>query len=99
TLLIVSGLFVLLRGFFDVPAGILEGAALLVGAAVCTALAIAGDTIQDLKAGNILGARPRSQQIGQLVGVVAAALVLAPVLELLETAYGFGAPTAEHPNP
>lgn len=99
TLLIVSGLFVLLRGFLDVPAGVLEGAALLVGAAVCTALAIAGDTIQDLKAGTILGARPRSQQIGQLVGVVAAALVLAPVLELLETAYGFGAPTAAHPNP
>lgn len=99
TLLIVSALFVLIRSFFDVRTELLEGAALLVGAAVCTALAIAGDTIQDLKAGTILGARPRSQQIAQLVGVVAAALVLAPVLELLETAYGFGAPTVDHPNP
>lgn len=99
TLLLVSGLFVLVRGWFGIPGPILEGAALLVGAAVCTALAIAGDTIQDLKAGTILGAHPRSQQIAQLVGVVAAALVLAPVLELLETAYGFGAPTASHPSP
>lgn len=99
TLLLVSGIFVLSRTLFGAQASMLEGAALLVGAAVCTALAIAGDTIQDLKAGSILGARPRNQQIAQLLGVVCSALVLGPVLELLETAYGFGAPTQAHPNP
>jgi putative OPT family oligopeptide transporter len=74
-------------------------AALVVAGAICTALAIAGDTIQDLKAGHVLGALPKNQQIGQLVGVLAAALVLGPVLSLLLEAYGFGAVTPEHPAP
>lgn len=73
-------------------------AAILIGAVVCCAAAIAGDNMQDLKAGHILGATPRNQQIMQMVGVVAAALVLPLVLQLLNTAYGFGAATAEHPD-
>lgn len=99
TLLLVSGLLVVLRPVLGVSIPVLEGAALLAGAAVCTALAIAGDTIQDLKAGSLLGARPRNQQIAQLLGVVCSALVLGPVLGLLESAYGFGVPTSAHPNP
>jgi len=74
-------------------------AALVVAGAICSALAIAGDTIQDLKAGQLLGAFPKNQQIGQLVGVTAAALVLGPVLSLLLEAYGFGAATPDHPAP
>ena len=73
-------------------------AAILIGAVVCTAAAIAGDNMQDLKAGNILGATPRKQQIMQMVGVVSAALVLPLVLQLLNTAYGFGPATAEKPD-
>jgi putative OPT family oligopeptide transporter len=73
-------------------------AAILVGSIVCTAAAIGGDTIQDLKAGALLGATPASQQIMQLVGVGAGALCLGPVLELLLGAYGFGAPTAHFPH-
>ena len=73
-------------------------AAIMIGAVVCCAAAIAGDNMQDLKAGNILGATPRKQQIMQMVGVVSAALVLPLVLQLLLTAYGFGPATPEQPD-
>tara|TARA_R110002096_G_scaffold171490_1_gene344345 strand:+ start:26466 stop:28484 length:2019 start_codon:yes stop_codon:yes gene_type:complete len=71
--------------------------ALLVGSVVCCASAIAGDNMQDLKAGQIVGATPYKQQIMQIVGVAAAALVLAPILQLLLTAYGIG-DVGGHPN-
>jgi putative OPT family oligopeptide transporter len=73
-------------------------AAIMIGAVVCCAAAIAGDNMQDLKAGNILGATPRKQQIMQMVGVISAALVLPLVLQLLLTGYGFGVPTAAQPD-
>ena len=73
-------------------------AAILIGAVVCCAAAIAGDNMQDLKAGHILGATPQKQQIMQVVGVVSAALVMPLVLQLLMDAYGFGPATAAHPD-
>jgi putative OPT family oligopeptide transporter len=74
-------------------------AAVFIGATVACAAAIAGDNMQDLKAGRLLGATPYKQQIMQMVGVVASAFVMAPVLKLLMQAYGIGAPTAEHAQP
>jgi putative OPT family oligopeptide transporter len=74
-------------------------AAILIGATVACAAAIAGDNMQDLKAGRLVGATPYKQQIMQLVGVIAAAMVIAPVLTLLLKAYGIGIPTAAHPDP
>lgn len=73
-------------------------AAIMVGAVVCCAAAIAGDNMQDLKAGHILGATPFRQQMMQMVGVVSAALVLPLVLQLLMTGYGFGPVTEAHPD-
>jgi putative OPT family oligopeptide transporter len=73
-------------------------AAILIGAVVCCAAAIAGDNMQDLKAGHILGATPFKQQIMQMVGVVSAAFTIPLVLQLLNTAYGFGPVTPEHPD-
>lgn len=73
-------------------------AAIMVGAVVCCAAAIAGDNLQDLKAGYLVGATPWRQQVMQGVGVLAAVLVMAPILNLLLQAYGIGAPTAEQPN-
>jgi len=73
-------------------------AAILIGAVVCCAAAIAGDNMQDLKAGHILGATPQNQQIMQMVGVVSAALVMPLVLQLLLTAYGFGPATDALPD-
>ncbi len=71
---------------------------IIVGSVVCTAAAIGGDNVQDLKAGHILGASPVRQQIMQLGGVLAAALVLGPVLQVLSDSYGFGQPSALHPR-
>ncbi len=65
-------------------------AAILVGGLVACAAAIAGDNMQDLKAGQIVGATPYKQQIMQIIGVVSAAVVLAPILSLLFNAYGLG---------
>jgi putative OPT family oligopeptide transporter len=64
-------------------------AAIIIGSVVCCAAAIAGDNMQDLKAGYIVGATPWKQQLMQIVGAVSAAFVLAPVLILLQKAYGF----------
>jgi putative OPT family oligopeptide transporter len=64
-------------------------AAIIIGAVVCCAAAIAGDNMQDLKAGYILGATPWRQQVMQMIGTFSSALVLAPVLMLLYNAYGF----------
>jgi putative OPT family oligopeptide transporter len=66
---------------------------------VCCAAAVAGDNLQDLKAGQIVGATPWRQQAMLAVGAVSCAFVMAPVLNLLEKAYGIGVPTADHSNP
>ena len=94
TILLTSLLLLAIGGEEAVgPAG-----AIMVGAVVCCAAAIGGDNLQDLKAGYLLGATPWRQQLAQCLGVVAAVLVIAPILNLLLTAYGIGAPTDDHPN-
>lgn len=72
-------------------------AALAVGSVICIIAALAGDTSQDLKAGYLLGATPRKQQIGELIGVMAAAVAIGGVLYLLNMAWGYG--SAELPAP
>ncbi len=74
-------------------------AAIMIGAVVCCAAAVGGDNLQDLKCGQIVGATPWRQQVMLAIGAVSCALVMAPVLNLLNTAYGIGAPTAAHPTP
>ena len=64
--------------------------AVLIGGVVCCAAAIGGDNLQDLKTGQLVGATPWKQQVMQVVGVLAAAVVMAPLLSLLLNAYGIG---------
>ena len=64
--------------------------AIAIGSIICIVSAIAGDTSQDLKTGYILGATPKKQQIGEILGVVAAALAIGGTLYLLNSAWGFG---------
>ena len=70
TLLGTSVIFWLL-GWTD-TAG--KATALMVGTVVCIASSIAGDTSQDLKTGFLLGATPKKQQIGELIGVLTSAV-------------------------
>jgi putative OPT family oligopeptide transporter len=74
-------------------------AAVLIGAVVCCAACVAGDNLQDLKAGYIVGATPWRQQVMLAVGSISCALVMAPTLNLLNNAYGIGVPSDAHPNP
>ncbi len=74
-------------------------AAIFVGAMVACAAAIGGDNMQDLKAGYLLGATPWKQQVMQIIGVITAAFILAPVLIIIVNAYGIGVPTEAHPDP
>jgi putative OPT family oligopeptide transporter len=65
-------------------------AAIAIGSIICIVAAISGDTSQDLKTGYILGATPKKQQIGEVIGVVASALAIGGTLYLLDSAWGFG---------
>jgi putative OPT family oligopeptide transporter len=74
-------------------------AAVMIGAVVCCAACIAGDNLQDLKCGYIVGATPWRQQVMLAIGAASSALVMAPVLNLLADAYGIGVATDAHPKP
>jgi putative OPT family oligopeptide transporter len=73
-------------------------AALSIGAVVAIAASIAGDTSQDLKTGFLLGATPRRQQTGELIGVLTAAFFISASILALERAYGFGSPELPAPQ-
>ena len=64
--------------------------AIAIGSVICIIAAMAGDTSQDLKTGHILGATPKKQQIGELIGAVVSAVTIGGVLVLLDSAWGFG---------
>ena len=64
--------------------------AISIGTVICIVAAMAGDTSQDLKTGYIVGATPRLQQIGELIGAIVAAFAIGGVMYLLNAAWGFG---------
>lgn len=64
--------------------------AICIGGIICVIAAIAGDCSQDLKTGFILGATPKKQQIGEIIGVIASAAVIGFVLYLMNAAWEFG---------
>ncbi len=96
TILFAALILVLLLGR-DSPIGAV--AAIMIGAVVCCAACIGGDNLQDLKAGYIVGATPWKQQVMLAIGAVSSALVMAPVLNILDKAYGIGVVSEAHPNP
>jgi putative OPT family oligopeptide transporter len=73
--------------------------ALFVTAILLCAATIANDNLQDLKTGQLVGATPWKQQVALMLGVLGGAITVPPVLDLLNTAYGFGAASAAHPSP
>jgi len=93
SLLGTAGIF-LIMGWTDLTG---KAAALTVGCVVAIAASIAGDTSQDLKTGYLLGATPRRQQVGELVGVLTSATFVCLSVLLLAKTFGFG--TEELPAP
>ena len=89
--LITAGLLIVLG--YKGEAGVL--ATLGVAGVVCCAACTSGDICQDLKIGHILGATPRSLQIGEVLGTLIPAFIVAPTLTLLHKGYGIGTPARE----
>src|SRR5450631_2268388 len=81
-----------LRGSYGIAA------VLGVAAVVCVSSAVAGEMLQDLKAGHILGGTPAKMQIGDLLGIVVASLVLFFPIAILAKAYTFGSPALPAPQ-
>ena len=86
SLLGTAGIF-LVMGWTDMTG---KAAALTVGCVVAIAASIAGDTSQDLKTGYLLGATPRRQQTGELIGVLTSATFVCLSVLLLAETFGFG---------
>jgi len=94
---IVSALILLqLMGNEGIAATLGPIAVIYLAGLICSAAAIAGDNMQDLKCGHVVGATPWRQQVFQVIGVVAAAVVIPLILQLLDNQYGIGRPS---PNP
>jgi putative OPT family oligopeptide transporter len=68
----------------------LAASVVMIGGIVACSAALSCDNLQDLKAGYVLGATPWRQQVALMIGVVAGALVIAPILQILYEAYGLG---------
>lgn len=85
--LLISTLLLKLTGNVGAPGMV---GAIAIGSVICIIAAMAGDTSQDLKTGFLLGATPKKQQIGEIIGTVASAFTIGLVMLLLDKAWGFG---------
>ncbi|MBS6545772.1 MAG: oligopeptide transporter, OPT family [Butyricicoccus pullicaecorum] len=65
-------------------------AAITIGSLICIIAAIAGDTSQDLKTGFLVGATPKKQQMGEIIGCIISALAVGGILYLLSAAWTYG---------
>jgi putative OPT family oligopeptide transporter len=74
------------------------GIAILIAAVICCAAAISGDVLQSMACGQMVGATPRNQQIAEMIGVLAAAPILAFVVQALDKAYHIGSPDLAAPQ-
>ncbi len=74
------------------------GVAILIAAVICCAAAISGDVLQSMTCGQMIGATPKNQQIAELIGVLAAAPILALVVQALDQAYTIGSTNLPAPQ-
>jgi putative OPT family oligopeptide transporter len=93
-LLAVATMLALMR----VPASIGPRLAIMAGAVVCTAAAMAGDSLHDLATGFHVGATPRALEIAVLAGAIISAFVMAPILNLLIRGYGIAGTASAGPH-
>ena len=95
TALLVAAVLMVAIGLTDMSgvAGVLA-----VAGVVCCAAGVAGDMMQDLKVGHILGGTPWRMEVGEIIGVVGSAVVLAIVLNVMHAAYTIGSPELPAPQ-
>lgn len=74
------------------------GVAVLIAAVICCAAAISGDVLQSMTCGQMIGATPKNQQIAEVIGVLAAAPILALVVSALDKAYHIGSTNLPAPQ-
>ena len=74
------------------------GIAILIAAVICCAAAISGDVLQSMTCGQMIGATPKNQQIAEIIGVLAAAPILALVVQALDKAYTIGSTNLPAPQ-
>ena len=103
-LVVIGAALLLVPGIRSgLPAGggtALVAYALFVTAVVFAVAAIANNNLQDLKTGQLVDATPWKQQVALVIGVIAGAAIIPPILDLLNHAYGFaGAPGPHHEHP
>ncbi len=93
--ILTSALLLLAMGV-DSKAGPI--AAILIGGVVCCAASIGADNVQDLKCGQLVGSTPWKQQVMQIIGVIVAASLMAPILNLLHESYTIGSKALAAPQ-
>jgi uncharacterized oligopeptide transporter (OPT) family protein len=95
TLIAVTILIFICTGVADKPTIV---ASVVVGAAICVAIAQAGDMMLDLKSGYLTGASPKAQQIGQLLATWLGPIVVMGLIVVLHKAYTLGSPALPAPQ-
>lgn len=95
SVLLITCLILLLFGVSGTSA---FAVAILIAAVICCAAAISGDVLQSMACGRMIGATPKKQQIAEMVGVLAAAPILALVISALDQAYRIGSPDLPAPQ-
>jgi putative OPT family oligopeptide transporter len=95
SILLITSLILLGLGFSGTSS---YGVALLIAAVIACCAAISGDVIQSMTAGQMIGATPWKQQLAEIVGICAAAPVLAFVIQALHKAYVIGSPNLPAPQ-
>ncbi len=102
-LVVIGAALLLVPGIRSgLPAGgdtALVAYALFVTAVVFTVAAIANNNLQDLKTGQLVDATPWKQQVALVIGVIAGAAIIPPILDLLNHAYGFAGAPGHHEHP
>lgn len=101
-ILVIVGIAAILALAFSASGGATDeqliALALFTTTFVIAAATIANDNLQDLKTGHLVGATPWKQQVALMIGVVAGALTIPVVLDLLARTYGFGDVSPAHPH-
>lgn len=98
TVVLSSVLLLWLMGNDGVAGKVGPAAVIYLAAFICTGACIAGDNLQDLKCGHLVGSTPWKQQLSLVIGTIGSAAVIPLVLALLDSDQGIGRPPAANPD-